>query len=278
MTARAWCFTINNYVALPEIRDGVRYLTFGREVAPTTGTPHLQGYVYYDNSVRLARVRKDFPGAHIEKAKGSFEQNQAYCQKDGDFVELGVPPATQKQKGEMEIERWELARTAAKAGDLDSIPADLYCRLYRTWKEISKDHMVKPDDLSGCCGFWIYGPSGAGKSRGARKTWPGAYDKMCNKWWDGYQGEEFVLLDDFDRKHDVLGHHLKRWADRFSFLAETKGGAINIRPKAIIVTSQYTPDQIWMDDETREAIGRRFTMLDIRTSLAPYVVYDEEMF
>ena len=42
------------------------------------------------------------------------------------------------------------------------------------------------------------GPSGTGKSRWVAATWPDAFWKSPeSKWWDGYSGQETVVLDDF---------------------------------------------------------------------------------
>jgi len=84
-------------------------------------------------------------------------------------------------------------------------------------------------------------------------------------WWDGYQDEEHVILDDFDTGN--LGHHLKIWADRYSFLAEVKGGTLHIRPKTIVITSNYSPEdpKFEWDSQMTDAIKRRFKIIKMGT-------------
>lgn len=273
MQSRGWCFTLNNYTkaevtVLAEC--AVEYMVYGREVGNREGTQHLQGYLYLPKKKVKGGMKKILPRAHWEIAKGSPEQNRTYCTKDGIVTERGKMPdlsgaAGGARGGEAEKKRWDDARTAAKTGKMDDVPADIYVRYYRTLKEIGKDHMVKPDDATDVTGVWYWGDAGAGKSRKAREDYPNSYLKMANKWWDGYQQEDTVILDDIDTNHACLGHHLKIWADRYSFLAETKGGAIAIRPKKFVVTSQFHPDKIWHDKETRDALARRFKFTEFKT-------------
>ena len=111
---------------------------------------------------------------------------------------------------------------------------------------------------------WVCGPSGCGKSSWVRDTYSVFYSKPMNKWWDGYNHEEVVVLDDYDPKHtEFLAYYLKIWADHYSFNAEVKGGMMRIRPKTIIVTSQYSLDACFPEKETLAAISRRFRVHQI---------------
>lgn len=105
--ARNYCWTANNYngktfVMLESIAEceWVRYLCYGKEIAPTTGTPHLQGYIQLNKATTVGWITKKMPGCHMIITRGSAEDNITYCKKNKplkDFTEYGIPKITKKE-------------------------------------------------------------------------------------------------------------------------------------------------------------------------------------
>lgn len=270
---RAHLFTWNNYPSTySTILDGLpaRYIVAGEERAPGTGTPHLQGYVVWTQGRTESAVRRMLPGCHITVARGDHSQNDRYCRKtreiDGtpneSVYSRGDLPASATERGAVEKARWESAWNSAKLGDLEAIPADIRVRQYNVIRRIERDFMPAVERLAGPCGIWIHGAAGSGKSKSVFDQIPNVFSKPRNKWWDGYQREEFVVVDDVDRFDVRLGGMLKHWADAYPFIGESKGGSVKIRPKKILVTSQYTIEEIWQDSQSREALLRRFVVIE----------------
>lgn len=262
--SRAFCFTWNNPLAtseaLLESIPGYTYLTFGREVGEN-GTPHLQGYIRFAHGKTLRSARTFLLGCHVEPAVTTGAAIE-YCQKDGNFVEFGIRPVDPVTNGDNERERWENAWENAKVGNLEAIPPDIRLRQYSAIRRIQKDFMVPPNLLPGPCGIWVYGRSGVGKTHSVYQSHPDLYSKNASKNWDGYQNEDVVLFDDIDPTQcSWITRFLKIWADRYPFIADNKGGSVIIRPKTFIVTSQYTIDELFTDEPTREALNRRFTRI-----------------
>lgn len=165
--------------------------------------------------------------------------------------------------GKAEKERWKRAKELAKEGNLEDIDADIYIRCYATLKNIAKDHAIKPPPIEVKC-FWIHGLTGTGKSHCVETTFPDCFKKSMDdmKWFDNYHDQEVCYLEDMDVYQVKWGGMLKRLADKWPMQASIKGTMRYIRPKVIIVTSNYTPDMIWSDPNTLDPILRRFTVIE----------------
>lgn len=261
---RNYVFTFNNYpdTSLVDSID-CKFIAYSKEVAPTTGTPHLQGYICFQSPKTLSAARKALPGCHLSVMQGSLDQNEAYCSKQSELVKRGSPPVSSSERGIMEKERWQRARECAKSGLFDDIDADIYMRCYGTIKKIYSDNQPKPIPLNVKC-YWIHGITGTGKSHAVETAFPDCYKKSMDdmKWFDGYNGQEVVYLEDMDVYNVKWGGMLKRLADRWPMQASIKGSMKYIRPKVIIVTSNYEPEMIWHDPNTLDPILRRFKVIE----------------
>lgn len=114
--SRAWVFTLNNYTE-EDIQTYLqcpllKWVVIGKEVGES-GTPHLQGYMRFENCVRRATLQKLNPRAHYAPALLGPEFNFLYCTKgkgvfdretktwtdhgkDAEFVENGTRPQFNK--------------------------------------------------------------------------------------------------------------------------------------------------------------------------------------
>jgi len=237
-----------------------QYHVFGYETCPTTGRLHFQGTIVFAEGKTVTAMKKFLPFQDHFNPCIDVHASITYCKKGGDFFEVGKPPATKKEQGDGERDRWGTALAHARAGRINEIEPQIAFVHARTVDYIHQREL-RSAPLSDHTGqpLWLWGPSGAGKSRWARANFPDAYLKPCNKWWDGYTGQKDVLIEDFDRDHACLVHHLKIWGDRYPFPAEVKGSAIKIRPNGqLIITSNYHPSDIWSESGDLEPILRRF--------------------
>lgn len=273
---RAWCFTINNYTDEDLSRLAnleCTYIVYGAENAPEDGTPHLQGFVYFRNPRTLAGVKRDMPRAHLERKSehSTFGQCRDYCIKDGEFIERGTLPADPAAKGEKEAERWRRVREAALESRFGEIDDDIYIRYQGSLKRIANEDAEPPSDLPPAAkyGVWIWGPPRTGKSHRARHEYGDVYLKDLNKWWDGYRGQESVLIDEMAPEHSsFMVPFLKKWVDRWKFSAEFKGGRRIIRPQRIIVTSNYSIEECFAGRDA-DALAARFDVIYMDT---PYEI------
>lgn len=225
---------------------------------------HIQFFMNFKQPNRISAITKHDKRIHVEKVKINNGADN-YCMKketrvDGP-IELGIKPVKVFSKVD-----WEEVWSKAKDGKIEEIPASIRVIHYNKLKQIAKDN-IQFKDCEHLRGIWVYGKAGTGKSKWAREQSTSIYPKLCNKWWDGYKGEQVVVMDDIGPEHKCLAQQLKIWSDRYDCILETKGGAAHSNYEWFIVTSQYSIDEIWEDDRDRAALKRRFQEYSIDSIL-----------
>lgn len=260
LRSRKWCFTINNPTEWDEgdiqrLRESASYVIVGKETGES-GTPHFQGFCYFKERKSLQQVKAFITRAHLEPARGTNEQAADYCRKDGDWREWGdLPCGPQGQKN-----KWKEVLQLARAGKVEEIedkfPA-IFLRYHSKLLGLFRPEL--PLILDELQNEWWYGETGTGKSRELWRQYPNHFQKSLNKWWDGYNNEEVVAIEEWSPKNDVTSSFLKIWADRYPFTGEIKGGTLQkIRPKKIIVLSNYTIEDCFYLSNDLGPIKRRF--------------------
>lgn len=298
--AKHWVGTWNSYPddweeAFVNIRNQVTYYVAGKEVAPTTGTPHIQFYIAYKKKVTFNTVSRHLRrAAWIYIKLGTVAQASNYCKKgeapwkplreqdplfgiNAQVKEFGDLPSEQHEKGGKATEEvWENNMKLAKKKKFDEMTPSHQILHYDKYRKYEVRTRKKPEALTWLRGespnLWIYGPHGCGKSRKVYLEYPDAYRKMLNKWWDGYEEGQTVVIEDVGKSHaEWIGDFLKQWADIYPFMAEWKGGVYTcyLRPPLVIVTSNYHPAELWPDEKVREPIMDRFQMLHMNVRYQP---------
>ncbi len=241
---------------------GVKWLRGQQEIGQNGGYAHWQCCIALSKKGRLLVLTTMFgTGHHFELTRSAAAE--AYVWKDdtaveGTRFELGAKPI-RVNSGEDWNKVWE----SAKTGDLDSIPPRIRVLSYRTIRAIASDFTTPVGMEREVYVFW--GPTGTGKSRRAwEEAGVGAYSKCPRtKFWDGYQTQGNVVMDEFRGGIDVA--HLLRWFDRYPVRVEIKGSTKPFWGTKIWITSNISPvewfmkDGVGLDDATFEALNRRFT-------------------
>jgi len=258
----SYCFTLNNYTKEEELslqKLNYKYLIYGKEIGEN-GTHHLQGYIHYHKSTRFSAVKNDIPRAHVEKRKGTSKQAADYCKKDGDFYEFGEIPLTAAQASK---NTWSEIMLKAQLGEhkwiMDNYPKVWINLSHKLESLRSPETEILDGDL---IHEWWVGPTGTGKSRSLWQLYPNHYQKDTNKWWCGYKHQELVAIEEWSPKNECTGSQLKIWADRYPFTGQIKGGSLDkIRPRKLIVLSNYEINDCFPDSRDIDPLRRRFKVL-----------------
>ncbi|ORX66090.1 hypothetical protein BCR32DRAFT_286358 [Anaeromyces robustus] len=285
--SRYFAFTLNSYSEDDELalqtfakNPRVMHLLYGKEVAPTTGTNHLQGCFCLVKKTKLLTI-KNFIGLrqlHIEPCKKVYEANLKYCQKSGLVWQWPLEFIREEKNDNKQT--YAQAIELAKQGRFNEIAADKLLKYDNKFKKIYAETVANVEtlyfnnkfgDFFKDFNIFIYGPTGTGKSfridqiiyilnefwkiycKNTHKEYHPfrSYKKNRNKWWDDYMGEEICIIEELEPNWcQMAASNLKTWFDQYSFPGEIKGSSISkIRPLFWILTSNYSLEQLFTNKD-----------------------------
>lgn len=284
MLYKYYVFTLNNPEASPEAflcklesLGCLKYAIFQEEKGDN-GTRHYQGYLELTARKRLAWIKKRVSTRiHLEQRRGTAEQARAYASKEDTRVsgpfECGTwSPVTSGQRTDLEA----AIDTLRTTGSLRQVAENHSVEFVKFGRGLQQLRLyTMPKRQRSPTVHLFFGKTGVGKSYAARQRFDGSvYTKPPDtKWFDGYDGEDVLLLDDFAGAASKMSlSYLLQLLDVYDIKLEVKGGYTALLATTIVLTTNIHPRQ-WFDYSTRQehyaALARRvhhvWTVIDFET-------------
>jgi len=114
--------------------------------------------------------------------------------------------------------------------------------------------------------YWIWGLTNTGKTHSAINLGETYYFKDDGKWWDNYNYEDVIIIDDFNLKDLWSFWDLMQLLGENKYQGEIKGGYININSKYIVIICEFPPDKIWPAGNKLDRVKRRIDYIVEKTS------------
>ena len=255
----------------PGAEMGVTFLCYQVEEGEAGQHIHLQGAVCFAKAKRLATLKKFMPRAHWEVMRGTPKEASDYCAKSttrvcGPFVHGDCPDGqgarhdvtavyglVKGRKTNLEILEITQGRSAKLAKHID------YMRFNLMSAESDRQ-------LQGVKVITLYGATGTGKTYSAVNliaqgrdyfilTAPSA--RNSNLWFDGYQGQHILIIDDFSGD-SVPFNYLLRLLDVYPMPVQIKGGFMWATWTLVVITTNTFPAS-WYTQVNTAPLRRRLT-------------------
>lgn len=249
--AKRWCFTSFKVEAPTFLEEFMEYLVFQQETSPQTGRLHWQGFVCFKTKIRMPAVKRLLGdnAAHLEVARGTVAENQAYCSKQesavpGTHAAFGTAPA--ERVAGLQQNKWvDLKNDIVGGKTVENVILDNFQLCTMHTKGVMQNMLLlrKPPARRRVANLCIYGSTGVGKTHWIHSNFDEdeIYIKDKTEWWDGYTGQKVIVFDDFYGEHK-LGTMLN-WMDIYRNQVPVKGGYIWLFNEYNIFTSNVHPDQ-----------------------------------
>lgn len=266
LRSRYWIYTLHDGLGFEPTGVQEKYFNYHivqKERCPTTGRLHWQGYIELKQVQRLSYLQKLIPHGHYEVRRGTRCEAREYCRKeesrvDGPF-EYGV--WVEGDRGR----RSDLASVMAAISDerrevqlAEEFP-EVWCKYYKAFERYRSLLAQESTREFRAVTVLVYlGGTGTGKTRLATS---GSDWFICDdtRWFDMYQGESTLILDDFDGKNCPF-RWLLRILDGYTLRLPVKGGFTWARWVKVIITSNVDIEN-WYLFEDISPLKRRINQI-----------------
>lgn len=242
----------------PEILSYLIYqLEQGKE-----GTFHWQGYCEtHQRRTCGAMQKKWLPGAHFKIAHGTAEHNKNYVWKLGDKddgtgrggqKEFGTPMNQGKRK-DLDRIKDELLTVpnSSPSQYFETMGLDTIAKYKNAMKAVKIARLRKAERDFQTDAVWCWGPTGTGKTHWIMeqlKDVPKSnrlFHSYDGEWWDDYDGQEYVVLDDFrggQYEYNALLHLLDKWPHS---VRQRNVGLVPWVAKKVFISAPYPPEEAY---------------------------------
>ncbi len=144
---RCWVFTLNNYTdeqveLLKNSKDYIQYIVWGYEIAPTTNTPHLQGYFECHKKITFNSLKKKIKisSIHIEKRKGSQTQAILYCRKEATEIFEQGEKIEQGSRNDIKA-LFDMVKKGDEDTEIQEVFPSAYLKYYKGIDRVRKNYI-----------------------------------------------------------------------------------------------------------------------------------------
>ena len=260
----SWVIVINNwsqtdFFGFKHLAKGAEYAVCGSEVGEK-GTPHLQAYVRLKTALSLVAMKKYLPRAKLIVASGTDVENKTYCSKDGDVLYEEGTPSEQGRRTDIHELAQKIKNHEITLEELMFEYPLEYVKYSRSFEKMFSATQIQrtvPPHV-----YWRWGLAGTGKTRYVVEKHPSHYPKDNTLWWDNYQQQEAILIDDFD--NTIPYRTLLRILDRYTYQGQVKGGYIQVNSPYIYITCEFPPEHFWSGNDLAQIKRRLTSVLEIK--------------
>lgn len=244
--ARWWVFTNYglelDYAAI----KGMTYVSYGVEHGEKEGREHHQGFIHFKNAISLKTAARRLrcegctKGAHVERMRGTPEQNAIYCEKENERTTIGELP---RQGRRVDIAEYlQRVREGVSELKLAEDAPGMWAQYGRRGERL-REMLQEPRTWKTEVKVW-WGPPGTGKTLNAIKWLGEDYDDVAvhGDFVVGYKNNPNVLIDDFGPgalRRDLL----LRMLDGYKLTVNVKYGSATWNPKRVAITSNHNPTE-----------------------------------